>query len=683
MNQNILLQKDFNTPEGTFPFDRISLEDIRQAIYEGIALEDQEISAITDNPEAPTFANTIAPHTGRVLERATTLMYNQLSACTSDELESLAQEVSPHLSEHASNIMLNARLFGRVKAVWDDIEAGKVTLDAESYTLTKDLYDSFVRSGALLDEEKKARLREISKKLSLLGLQFSQNNIKAQNDFVLHITDKSQLAGIPETGIEQAEQAAKEKNLDGWAFTLHAPSYIQFMKYAENRDLRQKMYMAYGSQSLEGEFSNTEICREIVNLRLEKAQLLGFETYADYVLQRRMASSSAEVYDLLNQLIEVYYPAAEKELESLTQFAQSLEGEDFVLQPWDTSHYAHLQKLDKYNIDAEMLRPYFPLDSVIKGVFGLATRLYGITFEKAEDISAYHDDVRTFRVKDSDGRFLAVLYADFYTRDNKKSGAWMTNYKEQWHEENGTDSRPHISITTNFSKPTATRPTLLTHDELTTFLHEFGHALHGIFADTRYAQTSGTNVYWDFVELPSQIMENYAYEQEFLSAFAVHYQTGEVLPQALIDRIRRSQQYGAAMACMRQVTFGLLDMAYYARKERLPEDIVLQDFEKEAWRPAQVQPSVPGTCMTVHFGHIMSGGYAAGYYSYKWAEVLDADAFAYFKENGIFNPDIARAFRDKVLSRGGTRHPMELYIDFRGRRPSIDALLHRDGVLNR
>ena len=551
--------------------------------------------------------------------------------------------------------------------------------------LLEKAYDGFIRAGAALDEAGQTRLREINNQMSLLTLQFSQNRLKATNAYQLHITDEADLSGLPDSAREAAALAAKEQGKEGWLFTLQAPSYGPFITYADNRELRRQMYMAKNTICVQGTpFDNETLVTQIVNLRQERAKLLGYKTFADYVLKERMAETADNVYHLLDQLLDAYMPTAHKEVQEIEDMAHRLEGENFELQPWDFSYYGHKLKKERYDIDAEMLRPYLQLARVKEGVFGLATRLYGITFRENKDIPVYHPDVQAYDVLDQDGSFLAVLYTDFYPRKGKQAGAWMTSFKEQWIGPSDEDpkrmenSRPHVSLVMNFTKPTETKPALLTLGEVETFLHEFGHALHGIFANTRFASLSGTSVYWDFVELPSQLMENFAVEPDFLNTFAAHYETGEPIPADLIQRIIDSRNFQVAYACIRQVSFGLLDMAYYTLTEPFSADV--KAFESKAWERAQLLKEIPGTCMTVQFGHIMSGGYAAGYYSYKWAEVLDADAFAVFKEHGIFDRETAQRFRDCILSRGGTEHPMTLYKRFRGSEPTIDALLKRNGI---
>ncbi len=665
------------------PFDRIKETDYEPAMMKGIEEEDQEIDSIVKNPDAPTFENTIEAmeRSGQLLDKVTTVFFNLLSAETTDFLDELAQKMSPILSEHSNNIMLNEGLFKRVKAVYDDHEADQFArLNPEQKMLLKNTYEGFVRHGALLTDEQKEQLRRITAELGVLSLQFSQNKLKDTNDFILHITDEADLEGLPESAIDLARQTAKEREMEGYVFTLQAPSYIPFLTYSARRELREKMFRAYNTLCThDNENNNVAIVGKIVNLHREMAQLLGYDTYADYALTRRMAEKKENVYQLLNQLIDAYLPSAKKEVEEVEKvYNEQLHDNKEGFMPWDFSYYANKLKEERFNINSEMLRPYFELSNVKKGVFGLATKLYGITFRPNTEAPVYHPDVEVFDVLDKDGSFLALLYCDFHPRASKKSGAWMTNFKEQWTEPDGTNSRPQVSIVMNLSKATDTKPALLTLGEVETFLHEFGHALHGMFANTTYRSISGTNVYWDFVELPSQFMENYSVEPDFLNTFATHYETGEPIPQELIDRIIASRNFNVAYACMRQVSFGLLDMAFYTLQDEFKSDLFA--FEREAWQRAQVLPGVEGTCMTTQFSHIMAGGYSAGYYSYKWAEVLDADAFSLFQEHGIFDTKTAQSFRDNILSKGGTEHPMTLYKRFRGQAPSIDALLHRNGI---
>lgn len=667
------------TPHGTIPFHLIKTEHYEPAIKQAMEEHDREIEAITHNPEAPTFENTIVAleKSGTILERATTVFGNMLSAETNDEMQAIAERVMPLLSEHSNNITLNAQLFERIKAVYQN--ADRETMGTEERTLLQNTYDGFVRSGANLNDKQKERFREIAAQMSMLTLNFSQNNLKETNAYEMPL-EEGQLEGLPESAREAYAQTAREKGKEGHIVTLHAPSFVPFMKYSTQRELRQRLYMAYNTQCIkDNEYNNEDIVRQLVNLRQERAQLLGFDTAADYVLTRRMAENSANVYRLLDQLFEAYAPAARREIAEVEALAKEIEGEDFQLMPWDWAYYSEKLKLKKFNLDEEALRPYFELGQVIDGVFGLATRLYGIAFAKNENISTYHEDVSAYEVFDKDGSFLAVLYTDFHPRAGKRSGAWMTSFKEQWKDKDG-DHRPHVSVVMNFTKPTADKPALLSFGEVNTFLHEFGHALHGIFANSTYQSLSGTNVYWDFVELPSQFMENFAIEKDFLNTFAKHYETGETIPEDLIRRIVEASNFNVAYACLRQLSFGYLDMAWYTRTTPFEGDV--RTYEKQAWEKTQILPSVEETCMSVQFSHIMAGGYSAGYYSYKWAEVLDADAFSLFKEKGIFNRDVANTFRTEVLSKGGTEHPMTLYKRFRGQEPGIDALLRRNGIIN-
>ena len=678
MRENPFLQA-YQPPHETTPFNLIKLSDYEPALREGMRTEDEEIKRITDNPESPTFANTVLAleNAGKLLDRVTTVMFNLMSAETCDELDAIAEKMMPELSEHSNNISLNSELFARIKHVYERRDS--LGLSPEEKTLLEKTYDGFTRNGANLSDEDKEKFRKCSMELSSLTLRFSQNHLKETNKYELILTEEKDLDGLPDSIIEAAAYTAKEKGKDGWIFTLQAPSYVPFMKYCSNRGLRKQMYMAYNTQCIHNdEYDNQEIVKQLVNLRMQVAQLLGFTDYADYVLRKRMAESSINVYKLLNQLLEAYTPTANKEIAEIEALAKETEGGQFQLMPWDFSYYAEKLKNRKFDFNEEALRPYFELNRVKQGVFGLATRLYGITFRENKDIPVYHPDVQAYEVYDKDGSYLAVLYTDFYPRAGKRSGAWMTSYKEQWTEDNGENSRPHVSVTMNFTKPTAGKPSLLTFSEVTTFLHEFGHALHGIFADTRFKSLSGTNVYWDFVELPSQIMENFAIERDFLNTFACHYQTETPIPDDLIQKIIDASNFNVAYACLRQVGFGLLDMAWYTRHTLFEGDV--RAYEKAAWKEAQVLPDVKEACMSVQFGHIMSGGYAAGYYSYKWAEVLDADAFSLFKAKGIFDKETAQLFREHILSKGGTEHPMTLYKRFRGQEPTIDALLHRNGI---
>nr|WP_315455135.1 M3 family metallopeptidase [uncultured Prevotella sp.] len=673
----------YDTPHYTVPFNRITLADYEEAMMEGIRREDEQIEKIINNPDEPTFENTIIPedevkgrkHYYDLLSRVESVFFNMLSAETNDEMDALAQKMSPILTKHGNDVSLNPKIFERVKYVYE--HHGELT--PEENCLLEKSYEGFVRSGALLDEAGKDRLRKLTEEASMLSLQFSQNVLKENKAYTLHITDEQQLDGLPNTAREAAHEAAKEHGLKGWVFTLDAPSYGPFMMYSTQRELRKELYMARNTLCIkDNDTNNLELCKRLINLRREMAQLLGYDTFADYVMKHRMATKVENVYKLLNDLIEAYKPKAIEEREEVEALAKEEEGAAFKMEPWDLAFYSQLLKKKKYDLDPEMLRPYLELGNVIKGVFGLATRLYGITFKENKDIPVYHPDVKPYEVYDKDGSYLAVLYVDFHPRKGKRDGAWMTEFQGQWIERDGTNVRPHASLVMNFSKPTEDKPALLRLGEVETFLHEFGHSLHGIFANTRFESLSGTNVWWDFVELPSQFMENFAVEKEFLRTFAFHYQTGEPIPDELIEKVIASRNYGAATACLRQVSFGLLDMAYYTHKEEFTEDII--SFEKKAWAPAIIDEQRMDTCMTVQFSHIMAGGYAAGYYSYKWAEVLDADAFSVFKKEGIFNQATAQRFRDNILSRGGTEHPMTLYKRFRGQEPTIDALKERDGL---
>ena len=683
----------YGTPHDTVPFDRITIDDFEPAFIEGIRRDNEQIERTINNPDKPTFDNTIIDKDDQtegyydLLERVSTVFFNLLSAETNDEMDALAQKLQPMLTQHANDVRLNERLFERIKYV----HRHHRRLTPEEQMLLENTYQGFVRSGALLDKEGKERLRQLTEEASMLTLQFSQNLLKEQKAFTLHITDPAKLEGMPQTALSAAAQEAQQRNLEGWVFTLDQPSYTPFMTYCPDQELRRQMYMARNTLCTHANSENNlEICKRLVNLRRELAQLLGYKTYADYVLKRRMASNTRSVYRLLNDLIEAYRPAAEKEIKEIEQQKLKIEKsathhklstsdlQSSTLKPWDTAFYSHKLKLRKYNLDAEMLRPYFELSRVIDGVFGLANRLYGITFKENKDIPVYHPDVKAYEVFDRDGSYLAVFYADFHPRKGKQGGAWMTEYQGQCIDKKGENVRPHVSVVMNLTKPTAEQPALLTLGEVETFLHEFGHSLHGMFANTRFESLSGTNVWWDFVELPSQFMENYSVEKDFLRTFAFHYQTGDPLPDELIRRIVKSRNFMAATACLRQVSFGLLDMAYYTLRNEFTEDIIA--FEKQAWKKAIIGKQLPDTCMTVQFSHIMAGGYAAGYYSYKWAEVLDADAFSVFKKNGIFDQATAQRFRDNILSRGGTEHPMALYKRFRGQEPTIDALLKRNGI---
>ena len=670
----------YGTLHDTMPFDRIRLEDYEEAFMEGIRRDNEYLEKTINNPEKSTFDNTILNPFDEgdgyydLLDRVSTVFFNLLSAETNDDMDALAQKMQPILTKHANDMRLNPQLFERIRKV----HLHHRRLTPEEQMLLNNCYEGFVRSGALLDEEGKARLRQLTEEASMLSLQFSQNLLKENKAFTLHITDEAQLDGLPDTAREAARQTAKEQDKEGWVFTLDMPSYSPFMTYSTQRELRKQMYMARNTVCThDNSENNIAICKRLINLRREIAQLLGYKTYADYVLKRRMATNVRHVYRLLDDLVDAYKPTAVKEQEELKKMFKK-DNSQLKMQPWDAGFYTHKLQMKKYNLDAEMLRPYFELSKVIDGVFGLANRLYGITFKENKDIPVYHPDVKAYEVFDKDGSYLAVFYADFHPRKGKQGGAWMTEYQGQWITKKGENVRPHVSVVMNLTKPTDEKPALLTLSEVETFLHEFGHSLHGMFANTRFESLSGTNVWWDFVELPSQFMENFAVEKDFLRTFAFHYETGEPLPDELIRRIVKSRNFMAATACLRQVSFGLLDMAYYTQRDEFTADI--PTFEKRAWKKAILGEQLKDTCMTVQFSHIMAGGYAAGYYSYKWAEVLDADAFSVFKRHGIFDRKTAQSFRDNILSKGGTEHPMTLYKRFRGGEPTIDALLKRNGI---
>ena len=670
----------YQTPHQTVPFDKIRIEHFEPALLEGIRQQNEEIEAIINNPEEPTFDNTIVAleNSGDIIERVSSVMGNLMSAETSDDLQAVARKLMPLMTEHSNNIILNEKLFARIKAVYEQRQS--LGLNSEEMVLLKNTFDEFAENGANLQGEARDTFRQLNSELSMLSLQFSENLLKSTNQYQLIITDESLLEGLPQSIREAARESATEKGLEGWRFTLDYPSYAPFMEYAANRELRQQMHQAYGSRAYKGdELDNRELVKQLANKRLELAQLLGYPNYMAYKLTHRMARTTEAVSQLLDQLIEAYTPSAQEEVKRVEALAKSMEGEEFVLMPWDWSYYSHLLKEKTYQMDDELLRPYFPLEQVIDGVFGLATRLYGISFKANPQIPVYHPEVTAYEVYDRDGSFLAVLYTDFHPREGKRSGAWMTEYKGQWMDrKTGEDSRPHVSLVTNFSRSTAERPALLTFDEVETLLHEFGHSLHGIFARSTFRSLSGTNVYWDFVELPSQFMENFATEKEFLHTFARHYQTGELIPDDLVQRIVDSANFNAGYLCLRQVSFGLLDMAWYTRTTPYEGDV--ESLEREAGCRTQLLPRVKGSAMSPQFSHIFAGGYAGGYYSYKWAEVLDADAFAHFQEKGIFNPEVADSFRKNILSKGGTEDPMTLYVRFRGQKPTIDALLKRNGI---
>ncbi|MEG1573510.1 MAG: M3 family metallopeptidase [Bacteroidales bacterium] len=673
---NLLLE--FKTPHSTPPFEKIEFKDYKPTVIEAIKKHQAEIDAITSQKATPDFENTIVAldRSGRLLESVTSIFFNLLNAESNDQMIALSQELSPILSEHSNNISLNEDLFDRIKSVYD--KKASLSLTREQRTMLEDAYKSMQRKGANLKGEERERYRELTAKLDKLTLTYGQNLLKATNNFEMVLTDEADLAGLPESVREGAMMRAAQKEKEGYLFNLSYPSYVPFMKYSSRRDLREKLYRAYNSRSIGGEFDNSANVRGIVETRKDIAELLGFKDWASYVLDNRMAKNSERVYDLLDKLLAAYKPMAEKEIAEIREFALKSDGANIEIMPWDWSYYSEKLKDAKYDLNDEMLKPYFELEKVKNGVFGLATRLYGLKFKKNTKIPIYHKDVEAFEVFDATDNYVGVLYTDYYPRDGKQGGAWMTSFKGQWHEPNGTDSRPQISLVMNFSRPTKDKPALLTYDEANTFLHEFGHSLHGLLSKCTYSSLSGTSVYRDFVELPSQIMENWLDEKEFLDTFAVHYETGERMPQELIEKIVATSQYHAGYFCLRQLTFCYLDMAWHTLQDTIPSDI--STFERNAMSHANVFPAVDGTGMSCQFGHIFDGGYSAGYYSYKWAEVLDADAFSLFKKNGIFDRKTADSFRINILERGGSDDPMTLYKNFRGQEPTIDALMQRDGV---
>lgn len=684
----------FLTPEATPPFSQISDRHYREAIERGIALADEEIKAIAENPEPPTFANTIEAleASGADLDRVLSVFYPLLSARATDAMMQTSVDMAGPLSHHSTSVILNERLWRRVKAVWEQRDA--LGLDPEQMMLLTTTYESFALNGADLQGADRELYRRLSARLAELTTIFGQNVLKEMNSIEVWLS-ASDLDGLPQAKIDEAAHAAAEKGRAGeYLFTMHAPSYVPFMKYSTRRDLRERMYRTYMSRNTSGEFSNVEVLREIAATRARIARLLGSPDHATQRLKRSMAGSPEAVLDLLDRLRVAYLPAWEREKEEIMTLIDREADPSFTLMPWDISFYSNLLRSKKYAFNEEQLRPYFPLEAVKKGVFGLAERLYGLTFEPAPDIETYHPEVEVMRVLDADGSFLGVLFTDFFPRADKRPGAWMTSFADQWHDPDGTDHRPVVTLVMNFNRPAAdgSSPALLTPDEVSTFLHEFGHALHGLLAATRYRSLSGTAVYRDFVELPSQFNENFLTERDFLDGFARHYLTGEPVPPALIDSMIAARRFGAAYACLRQLSFGYLDMAWHTLKAAeetadtpaippfVPADA--ETFEREAMRSVAMFPDVDGAMMSPQFGHIFSGGYAAGYYSYKWAEVLDADAFSVFRREGIFNRDTATRFRRNILSRGGTENPAELYRRFRGQDPTVDALLRRDGIIS-
>jgi Zn-dependent oligopeptidase len=662
----------------TAPFTKIKNEHYLPAIKELINATKTEIDIITANTEAPTFKNTVEAleNTGEQLDKATSIFFNLNSAETNEQLQKTAQEISPLLSEFKNDLLLNEKLFKKVKSVFDQKE--KFNLNEEQYMLLEKQYKSFSRNGANLSEDKKVTLRKIDADLSKLSLTFGENVLAETNNFELHITKEKDLKGLPEGTIEAAAQTAEEKQKIGWVFTLDYPSYIPFMMYAENRSLRKKMSLAFGSKAFHNDkFDNQQNVLSIVNLRHQRAKLLGYKSHADFVLEERMAETPKKVQSFLQEILVKAKPAAQKEFEDLESYAKELDGIE-KLQKWDSAYYAEKLKQKLYDLDDEKLKPYFELKNVIKGVFTVAEKLYGLNFKEIETIDKYHQDVKTYEVNDTDGKLVSILYADFHPRPGKRGGAWMTSYKSQQIKD-GINDRPHISIVCNFTKPTASKPSLLTFNEVTTLFHEFGHALHGMLANTTYKSLSGTNVYWDFVELPSQILENWCYEKETLELFAKHYKTGELIPMELVKKIKESATFHEGMQTLRQLSFGMLDMAWHGSDPSKIKDV--KAFEKGAFALTKLFPDVKENCMSTSFSHIFQGGYSAGYYSYKWAEVLDADAFAYFKQEGIFNKKVADKFKNFILSQGGTKDPMDLYIKFRGQKPNPEALLRRAGLI--
>ncbi|MEM8763070.1 MAG: M3 family metallopeptidase [Bacteroidota bacterium] len=664
----------------TAPFEKLKNEHFKPAFLSAIDAAKAEIDGIAENPEPPSFENTIEAleYSGKTLDRISSIFFNLNAAETNPEMQQIAQEVSPLLSQFSNDINLNQTLFERIKQVYENRQT--LNLNEEQNTLLEKRYKSFSRNGANLGEDDKKRLREIDASLAQLKLKFGENVLAETNAFELHITDEGDLKGLPEGVVEAAAQTAKAKEKDGWVFTLDYPSYVPFMKYAENRALRKKLSIAFGSKGFHGdELDNQDHVLQIVSLRHERANLLGYATHANFVLEERMAGTPDKVISFLNELMEKAHPAAKAEFAEMEAFAKEMDGID-TLQKWDGAYYAEKLKQQKFSLDDEKLKPYFKLENVIAGVFKVAEKLFDLRFVPISNIEKYHEDVKTYEVNDSQGNFISLFYADFHPRPGKRGGAWMTSYRPQYRKD-GKNHRPHVSNVCNFTKPTSSKPSLLSFNEVTTLFHEFGHALHGMLANTTYPSLSGTSVFWDFVELPSQIMENWCYEKEALELFALHYETGEVIPMDLVQKIKESSTFQEGMATLRQLSFGFLDMAWHSSN---PSSIAsVKAFETSAFRDTQLYPETENTCMSTAFAHIFQGGYAAGYYSYKWAEVLDADAFAYFKENGVFNRNIAKKFREHVLSQGGTKDPMELYKAFRGTEPKLDALLERSGLLKK
>lgn len=673
---NPLLDQPFSTPFQTPPFSKFSAADFKPAIEKAIKEAKEEIKAIVDNTASPSFENTIEALTlsGEKLDRITSIFFNLNSAETNTEIQKTAQEVSPLLSEFSNDIVLNENLFSKIKSVYDHKKS--FNLNEEQQELLGKTYRRFTRNGANLSQEDKATLREIDKKLSKLSLQFGENVLAETNDYQMHIRDESDLAGLPDYAIDMAKQEAEKRDLEGWVFTLQMPSYIAFQKFADRRDLREKLYKASGAKAFQdNERNNENIIKDIVSLRYQRAQLLGYKTHADFVLEERMANSPQKVLDFLNDLLEQSIEFAKKDVQSLAEYAEKTDGIK-ELMPWDHAYYAEKVKIEQFDLSDEELKPYFELNAVLQGAFSIAQKLFDITFVPNREIETYHPDVKVFEVKDSSNQTIGVFYTDFFPREGKRAGAWMTSYRNG-SKMNGVHKIPQISIVCNFTQPTINKPSLLTFNELTTLFHEFGHALHGLLANTQYEALAGTQVSWDFVELPSQFMENFCYEPEALALFAKHYETGEVIPQTLINKIIAAAQFLEAYQMSRQISFGKLDMAWHAVEISDIEDV--DAYEIKAFEGTQVYPKVEGTNMSTAFSHIFQGGYSSGYYSYKWAEVLDADAFDYFKQNGIFDKATANKFKT-LLSSGGTVDPMILYKKFRGREPQQDALLKRVGI---
>jgi len=672
-----LLTQTFNTKYETAPFSQIKMEDYKPAFEENIKNAKAEIDAIINNPETPTFENTLEAldFAGNPLDRLSSVFFNLNSAETSEEMQKIAQEVSPLLTEFSNDITLNEDLFKRIKAIYD--EKDSLNLTTEQQTLLDKKYKGFVRNGALLNDDQKTKLREIDTQLAKLKLIFGENVLAETNNYHLQITNENDLKGLPEGVIEAAKSEAESRKLEGWIFTLDYPSYIPFLTYADNRELRKELAIAAGKKAFQNnKFDNQNNVKDIVRLRHERANLLGYTSHAHFVLEERMAQNPDKVISFLNDLLEKAKPAAEKEFAELTAFANELDGIDH-LEKWDGSYYSEKLKQKLFNLDDEKLKPYFKLENVLNGAFTIAKKLYGLTFTEVFDIEKYHEDVTTYEVTDENNELVAVFYADFFPRKGKRNGAWMTSYKSQ-SIRNCKNDRPHISNVCNFTPPTATKPSLLTFNEVTTLFHEFGHGLHGMLANTVYPSLSGTSVYWDFVELPSQVMENWCYEPEALALFAKHYETGEIIPQEYVEKIKESASFQEGMATMRQISFGLLDMTYHGKPQKIDD---VKAFEEKAFENTKLYPDVAENCMSTSFSHIFQGGYSSGYYSYKWAEVLDADAFAYFQEKGIFDKEVATKFKENVLSKGGTEHPMTLYKKFRGQEPKPEALLKRAGLI--